>query len=235
MAPRRPVPLWGAPGPVCRGGPAVLSSPSEVAGHGRSVSARGPHAGRPPSRRCAGRGVTRASASCSPVWAVGFPRGLHRFTEEGGNRCACHVTAWVGQPSPSAGCQQSGGSTLGKSRTRQGCAANGSRNWRLSSQSRNSPVQRWTEGLRGPFHREDTQLARARREGRTTSLVLRATQTEAPARPRVSPTETAVAAEEQWRTADGVREPSPELLPAAGVLPRKADRGVPRALGSASP
>ena len=102
----------------------------------RSVSARGPQAGRPPSRRCAGRGVTRASASCSRVWAMGFPRGLHQFTEEGGNRCACHLTAWVGQPSPSAGCQQSGRPTLlGKQdvwtdqpRTCQGCAANGSRN-----------------------------------------------------------------------------------------------------------
>lgn len=45
MAPRRPVPLWGAPGPACRGGPAVLSSPSEVTGHGDQC----PHAGLRPA------------------------------------------------------------------------------------------------------------------------------------------------------------------------------------------
>lgn len=65
----------GPPGPASRGGPAVLSSPSEVTGHGRSVSARGPQAGCPLSRRCAGCGVTPGAHFLQPRLGSGLPEG----------------------------------------------------------------------------------------------------------------------------------------------------------------
>ena len=65
----------GPPGPASQGGPAVLSSPSVVTGHGRSVSARGPRAGRPVCRRCAGCGVTPGAHFLQPRLGSGLPEG----------------------------------------------------------------------------------------------------------------------------------------------------------------
>lgn len=192
MAPRCPVPL--------QGGPAFLPGVSLGGDWTREVSLCTWAVGRPHTLS-----AVRGAVGCDPGHPLppsssGLPEGsalVHRREDgnrpprglSGGKGCVCHVTPWMGQPSRSTGCLQSGKPTLGRqhvltdqSRTCQGRTANSLHNRQVNRRRRNSPVQEWTEALHGLFHRDDTHMAHARGEGHTTSLVLRESQTKATAR-----------------------------------------------------
>ena len=117
MAPRCPVPL--------QGGPAFLPGVSLGGDWTREVSLCTWAVGRPHTLS-----AVRGAVGCDPGHPLppsssGLPEGsalVHRREDgnrpprglSGGKGCVCHVTPWMGQPSRSTGCLQSGKPTLGR-------------------------------------------------------------------------------------------------------------------------